>query len=158
MHVVAFTHILCVCVCVMGLHSINIISKNALSACGGSDDHGKTDGNQSAFLSHSSLLALTPMGYFMWIYGGCEGWRFSERFEEIYCGLFLVVPKNCNYTVWHTVCGLWSLQSKGKIELEQLQQHQHLSFSFSLCRSLTTFCCTFMTSAQRSWEIQWMLY
>lgn len=61
---------MCVCVCIVG---VNIVLKNALSARGGSDDHGKTDGNQSAFLSHPSPLAPTPMGYFTWIYGAYEG-------------------------------------------------------------------------------------
>lgn len=69
-------HILCVRVCRRG-DWVNIVLKNASSALGGSDDHGKTDGNQSRFLSHSSPLAPTPMGYFMWIYGAHEGWRFS---------------------------------------------------------------------------------
>lgn len=93
------------CVCV-GLHRVNIVLKNALSARGASDDHGMTDGNQSAFLTQSSVLAPTPMGYFTWIYGAYEGWRFSQRFEEIHGAPFLVVPQNCNYTVAHTVCGL----------------------------------------------------
>lgn len=66
-----------------------MVLKNASSACGAGDDQGKTDGNQSVFLSHSSLLALTPMGYFIGIYVAYEGWRFSKRFEQIHGAPFL---------------------------------------------------------------------
>lgn len=78
MHVATFIFRVCVC-----MHDGTAQNKHhlqsAVSACGGSDDHGETDGNQGAFLTHSSLAALTPMGHFMWIYGACEGWRLSEK-------------------------------------------------------------------------------
>lgn len=99
MHVGRFTFCMCVYARTLGPHRVNTVLKNGLSARGAGDDRGKTDGNQNVFLSHSSLFALTPMGYFMWIYGAYEGWCFRKRFEKIHSGPFFVAPPNCNYTV-----------------------------------------------------------
>lgn len=36
----------------------------------------------------------------------------AEEFRRFTAPHFLLVPQNCNYTVQHAVCDLWSLQSK----------------------------------------------
>lgn len=94
---------------------------------------------RTPFLSHSSLLALTPAGHLTWIYGAYEGWCLSERFEQIYlCHIFLHVRKIAiaQRSIKYVVSDLFKV--KEIIELEQFQQHQQPSLPFSLFWSFGT--------------------
>ncbi len=111
MHVVPFIFSVCVCVCVAGLQWVNIVLKNALSARGGGDDHEKTDGNQSAFLSHSSLLAPTPYGLFYLDLWGV--WRLALQLKiwgNSQCSIFSSSTKLQLHGVAYSTWSLISLK------------------------------------------------